>query len=151
MTYYRTLLLGVLSLFLAGCVGYDFDDDYGRSRGGYAAPYGSTYSGATYGYPSTYGGYNNGYSVQRYEVYSTPRYYRTPAPRYYAPPPPPRYYAPKPHRRPPVQQGWNQTPRGFYPAPGHDRHHSRDRDDHRGNDHRRDDRRGHDDWRQRNR
>lgn len=133
MTFYRTLLLGFISLFLAGCVGYDFDDNYDRSysRGGYGVP--------AYGSP-----YGNGYSVQRYEVYSAPRYY-APAPRYYAPPPPPRYYAPQPHRRPPIYQGWNQPPRGFYLAPGrgHDRHQRHDRDDRRGNEHRNNDR-GHD-------
>ncbi|PTQ66876.1 hypothetical protein [Pseudomonas sp. GV071] len=134
MMRYRTLLLGLIGLFLAGCAGYDYDDNYDRSygRGGY----GNVYSAPVYG---------GGYSVQQYRVYSAPRYYSPPpvyrpAPRYYVPAPQPRYYS-TPHRAP-MQQGWNQPPRGYYPAPGRgqDRHHSRGRDDHRGNDHRGDDR-----------
>jgi hypothetical protein len=138
MMRYRTLLLGLIGLFLAGCAGYDYDDNYDRSyRGGY----GNVYSAPVYG---------SGYSVQQYRVYS--------APRYYAPPPvyrpAPRYYVPAPHRAP-MQQGWNQ------PGRGPDRHHARGRDDHRRDDHRRDDHRGNDhrgdnrsghgDWRQKNR
>ncbi|MEN0106351.1 MAG: hypothetical protein AAGC84_07980 [Pseudomonas sp.] len=141
MLRYRTLLVALLGLFLAGCVGYDYDDNYDR---GYGRGYGNVYSAPVY---------SSGYSVQRYPVYSAPRYYsappvyRAPAPRYYVPAPAPRYYG-TPHRAP-VYQGWNQPPRGYYqqgPGRGPDRHHSRGRDDHR-----RDDHRGHDDRRQRNR
>ncbi len=137
MMRYRTLMLGVIALFLTGCAGYDYYDD-GRTYG--QPGYGTVHSAP----------YATGYTVQRYEVYSTPRYYRAPSPRYYAPPPPPRYYAPQHHRRPPIQQGWHQPPHGFYPGPGRgpERHHSRGRDDRRGDDHRD---RGRDERRHRNR
>jgi len=146
MMRYRTLLLGLLGLSLVGCAGYDYDDNYDRSygrSGSYTTVYGAPY-------------------VQRYEVYSAPRYYRAPAPRYYVPAPAPRYYSAP--RRGPVYNGWNQPPRGYYPAPhryngDRDRHHARDRDGHRGDGHRGNDRRGEHrsdnrnggDWRQRNR
>lgn len=125
MMRYKTLLLGLAGLFLAGCAGYDYDDNYNR---GYGRGYGNVYSAPVY---------HGGYRVQPYRVYSAPRYYSAPpvyraAPRYYVPAPPPRHYS-APHR-PPMQHGWNQ------PGRGPERHHSRGRDDRRGDHHRGDDR-----------
>ncbi len=143
MMRYRTLLLGLIGLFLAGCAGYDYDDNYDR---GYRGGYGNVYSAPVYG---------SGYSVQQYRVYSAPRYYSPPpvyrpAPRYYVPAPQPRYYSAP--RRAPMQQGWNQPGRGpdRYPSRDHRREEHRG-DEHRGNDHRGDNRSGHGDWRQKNR
>lgn len=148
MMRYRNLLLGLLGLSLVGCAGYDYDDNRNYGRSGYGTVYSAPY-------------------VQRYEVYSAPRYHRAPAPRYYVPAPAPRYYSTP--RRAPIYNGWNQPPRGYYPAPHRydhkrdnhrDRYHARDRDNrrgeaHRGHDrrgeHRSDHRNGHGDWRQRNR